>query len=70
MYLESEIILRGMKFEVDFMAVMMAISSPTWFNWFPSGFFIAMFLWSFSLNQVPLPLLAFSLPLLMQAPSI
>ena len=49
---------------------MTAHISPIWFDYAFSGTFRAVFLLSFWPNQMPLPLLASSLPLLKHAPSV
>ena len=49
---------------------MIATSSPTWFDWDGPGTFMALFCSSAGPNQIPLPLCAFSFPLLKHAPSV
>ena len=60
----------GTKWGVAWIAVIVAVSSPIWFDWCSPGTRIARFLWSFCPNHTPAPHLAFLLPLLKQAPSV
>ena len=69
-YIELEIIIRGANLMTEDAALMMAVISATWFDWDGPGILIVWFLSSLGPNQMPLLHLAFSLPLLRQAPSV
>jgi hypothetical protein len=64
------LILIGTKLGIVWIANIVAVSSPIWFDWFLPGILIARFLGSLSPNQIPAPHFAFSLPLLKHAPSV
>ena len=69
-YIESVDISRGWNGGVAFIAVMIATISPVWFECVSPGTFMALFRPSSGPNHIPLPLRAFSLPLLKHAPSV
>ena len=69
-YLESDVIVSGVIGSLICRAIAIAAISPVWLDWSSPGTLIAQFQGWFSPNQMPLPLTAFNLPLLMQDPSV
>jgi hypothetical protein len=69
-YFESVFIMIGWYFGAISAAAITAQISPTWFDCVFPGILSAAFLWLFSPNQIPLPHLASSFPLLKHAPSV
>lgn len=69
-YFESEMINSGRKAGVVETAWMIAAISPAWLDCWEPGSLVAALCGSSGANHIPLPHLAFSLPLLKQAPSV
>ena len=70
MYMESDMILRGMNLGTALTALRTATISPIWFDWCSPGIHMAMFLSWFGPNHTPQLLCAFSCLLLKHAPFI
>ena len=69
-HLESDIMVSGMVGSDCWRAIIMATSSPIWFDCCSPGTLIALFLGLFSPNHMPLPQAASSLPFLRQLLSV
>lgn len=70
MYFESVLIIRGQKVGISVAALIMAASSPTWFDWSVPGICKDVLRGCTGLIQMPLPHITFSFPLLKQALSV